>query len=206
MSNERPILGNLKKGLIFVLSAPSGTGKTSLVNKLRKEFSSVKVTVNCTTREKRTDEKDGVDYHFISEAKFKEKLAKGEFLEHVENYGFYYGSLKSEVDEITSAGNHAFLVIDTLGAMQLLGTLEATFIFLLPPSKEEVEKRLEGRGTEIEKTKEKRLAIFEEELERASFYDYLVVNEKLECAYQVLRSIVIAEEHRTRYRNNWRNF
>jgi guanylate kinase len=205
MSNERPILGNLKRGLIFVLSAPSGTGKTSLVTKLKEEFPSVEVTVNCTTRNKRAEEHDGVDYHFISEADFKEKIKRGEFLEHVENYGFYYGSLKSDVERITNSGHHAFLVIDTLGAMQLLGTIEATFIFVLPPSKEEVKRRLSLRGTEAGEMKEQRLVIFEQELERASFYDYLIVNDSLETAYQVLRSIVISEEHRTRYRNYWRN-
>lgn len=192
------ILGGLKRGLVFVISAPAGTGKTTLVRMLQKEFSCLVESVSYTTRKPRSNEHEGVDYYFVSDAEFVQKLEEGDFVEHAKVFDHYYGTSKSFLESQLSAGKHVLLVIDTQGAVQLKGLYDAIFIFISPPSISELRSRLYGRKTETDQAIEHRLSWAEKEMALASHYDYHIVNEDLHTAYTVLRSILIAEEHRNR--------
>jgi guanylate kinase len=194
--SEYKLLGNLKKGRLFVVSAPAGTGKTTLVKKILKEFPCVKASISFTTRKPRLGEVSGVDYNFVRAEEFKNKIDKGDFLEHVELYGDFYGTSKQTIEEIQSQGNHVILVIDTQGGLRLKKLINATLIFIMPPSLEELGTRLIKRKSEKPDIIEKRLLWAKNEIEDAKYYDYLIVNENLKTAYQALRSILIAEEHR----------
>jgi guanylate kinase len=190
------LLGNLSKGIVFVMSAPAGTGKTTLAKMLKNEFRCVVESVSCTTRPPRPGEVNGRDYHFLKLEEFEAKIAAGAFLEYAQVFGHFYGTLKEYVLFEQEKGKHVLLVIDTQGAEQLKGRISAVFIFLLPPSMETLRERLEKRDTESEHLIRKRLSWAEEEITRVKDYDYCIINESLETAYQVLRSILIAEERR----------
>jgi guanylate kinase len=192
------LLGECEKGLVFVVSAPAGTGKTTLVQRLVNEFPSIMASISYTTRQPRSGEIPGIHYHFISESDFQEKIAAGDFLEYVNLYGTYYGTSYQWIDEQLKKGKHLILVIDTQGALQLKGHFPAIFIFILPPSLESLRTRLNQRHTETAEMMEKRLAWAQRELEAAHDYDYQIVNDDLAIAYQIFRSIFIAECHRTR--------
>lgn len=197
MSNkEFKLLGNFEKGLVFVISAPAGTGKTTLVKELLNEFSCVKTTVSFTTRAPRKGEVNGVDYHFISVEEFKKKIETGEFLEYVELYGDFYGTSKNNIETLQNQGNHVILVIDTQGGLRLKKMMSANLIFVMPPSLEELGKRLYNRKSESPDVIKKRLEWAKHEIEDAEHYDYKIVNDNLKTAYETLRSILIAEEHR----------
>jgi len=198
MSNKQKILGNLSHGLLFVMSSPSGTGKTTLVEKLINEFDCVQRSISTTTRKPRPNEQEGRDYFFVDDAEFNKRVQQGEFLEHVTLFGYSYGTSRSHVEQLRAQGKHVFLVIDTQGALQLMGHIAAAFIFLMPPSFEELARRLQERGTETHESLSKRLKEAEREIATSSAYHYVLVNDELERAYQALRSIVIAEEHRIR--------
>jgi guanylate kinase len=198
MSNNLKLLGNASCGHLFIVSAPAGTGKTTLVEMLEKEFDCVKRSISCTTRPKRPHEEDGKDYFFVSEEEFQKKVQEGVFLEHVTLFGFHYGTCKQLVEQMRREGKHVFLVIDTQGALALMGQVAATFIFVLPPSFEELARRLQERGTENYDSLAKRLHEAEREIATSTAYQYVIVNDDLKTAYEVLRSIVIAEEHRIR--------
>jgi guanylate kinase len=189
--------GNADKGLLFVVSAPTGTGKTTLVNMLVQEFSTVVASISYTTRTPRAGEIDGKDYYFITESEFEAKIAAADFLEYVKLYDTYYGTSHQWIESQRQLGRHVILVIDTQGALQIQQLCSATFIFIRPPSLEELKNRLVNRQTESLEKIEKRLASVERELKAAQYYDYQVVNDNLQEAYQVLRSILIAECHRT---------
>lgn len=190
------LLGNLKHGLAFIISAPAGTGKTTLVQMLQQEFSCVVTSISCTTRKPRGGEVDGVDYHFLTKEEFEGKIAAGEFLEYVELYGNYYGTSRERVIEQQQQGKHVILTIDTQGALYLKGRFPGVYIFIKPPSLEELRNRMIKRQTESLEMIEKRVAWAKKEMERASAYDYNLINDDLTVAYQVLRSILIAEERR----------
>ncbi len=194
------VLGDLRRGHIFVISAPAGTGKTTLVRMLTKEFSCVVESVSYTTRPMRSQEIEGCDYHFISESEFKKKIQEEEFLEYAFVFGYYYGTSKKYVEEKLAQGKHVALVIDTQGAMALKDKIDATFIFIRPPNFEELKKRLCGRQSDTEDAIATRLSWANQEMSMAKNYNYLVVNENLEMAYDVLRSIFIAEEHKLKLR------
>lgn len=193
--NKQP-LGNLSRGLLFVISAPAGTGKTTLVNLLTNEFPCVIRSISCTTRKPRPEERDGRDYFFVSPEEFQRKLGQGEFLEHATVFGASYGTPRSFIESAQAQGQHVILVIDTQGALQLKNKVKATFIFISPPSLEELKKRLYRRSTETAQKIEERVQIARQELEKISHYDYHLVNDDLAVAYTVLKSILIAEEHR----------
>ena len=192
------ILGALKKGLVFVISAPAGTGKTTLVRMLQKEFSCLVESVSYTTRKPRPGEEDGIDYYFVSEEEFARKLEEGDFIEHAKVFHHNYGTSKKFIESQLKEGKHVLLVIDTQGALQLKGKYDATFIFISPPSLSELRSRLYGRQTETDQAIEHRLSWAEKEMSLAPNYDYHIINEDLYTAYTVLRSILIAEEHRNR--------
>lgn len=193
-----PVLGGLKKGLVFVISAPAGTGKTTLVRLLREEFSCVMESVSYTTRSPRPNEVPGRDYHFISEEEFERKIEEGEFLEYARVFGNYYGTSRKFVEQQQEKGKHVLLVIDTQGALQLKQKVEATFIFISPPSMQELRARLYGRKSETDEVIEHRLSWAENEMAQCNQYHYHIVNDHLKTAYEVLRSLLIAEEHRVR--------
>lgn len=188
----------VKKGLVFIISAPAGTGKTTLVQMLMQEFPYVKQSVSYTTRRPRPGEVEGVHYHFVSEEAFKQKIAANEFLEYVNLYGDYYGTSSKEMEEEREKGNHSVLVIDVQGALKVRGKLEAIFIFIKPPSLDALKERLSERKTEGKAEIEKRLNWAAKEIEEGRYYDYEIINDHLDKAYEALRSIVIAEEHRNR--------
>ncbi len=188
----------MKKGLIFVISAPAGTGKTTLVRMLQEEFRHVVESISYTTRPPRSNEVPGRDYNFISEHEFKEKIKEGEFLEYAQVFNNYYGTSRKFVQNQLDKGKHVTLVIDTQGALQLIEELDAVFIFISPPSLEELRARLCRRKSETEEAIETRLSWAEKEIALSVNYDYHIVNDNLKTAYEVLRSILIAEEHRNR--------
>ena len=185
-----------------MLSAPAGTGKTTLVRMLLDEFPSVAVSVSCTTRAPRPEEVRDRDYHFLSKKEFQEKIEAGEFLEYAEVFGHYYGTSRIEVEKLQSQGKHVILVIDTQGGMQLMEKkVPAAFIFVKPPSFAELRERLFKRRTESADLIEQRLSWAEKEIEAGNHYDYQIVNDNLHHAYDILRSILIAEEHNIRRHN-----
>lgn len=191
------LLGNLAQGLVFVVSAPAGTGKTTLVRMLTEEFDCVVESVSCTTRSPRAGEVAGVDYHFLTQEEFQARVKQNDFLEYAEVFGHYYGTSKEYVKGMQKQGKHVVLVIDTQGAMKLQSQgFPAVFVFLSPPSLEELKERLVKRKTEDEETLQRRLSWAGQEMQLAKNYDYMIVNKDLKIAYGVLRSILIAEEHK----------
>lgn len=196
---EDQILGNVAKGLVFVLSAPAGTGKTTLVRMLKEEFECITESVSCTTRPPRSGEIDGKDYHFITEDEFTAKIKAGDFLEYAKVFDQSYGTSKKYVMEQQEKGKHVFLVIDTQGAMKLKkADFSAIFVFVSPPSLMELKRRLFKRKTETVEHIEQRLSWAKQEIAMSNQYDYHIINESLQIAYAILRSIVIAEEHRVK--------
>lgn len=193
------VLGNLQRGLLFVISAPAGTGKTTLVERLVASDPSIVESISYTTRSPRPGEEQGGHYFFIDEAQFKQKIAEGEFLEYARIYGDYYGTSKKWVEQERSKGKHVILVIDTQGAMLLKGRVEACFLFLLPPSFDELRQRLTQRKTETAEHIERRLNWSKKEFMAVGYYDYLIINDDIDVAYEVMRSIIIAEEHKARW-------
>ena len=188
---------------MIVVSAPSGAGKSTLCNRLVDEFPAVKYSVSCTTREPRGEEKDGHHYYFLSKKEFKERIKNGEFLEWAKVHGNYYGTLEDTVLYAMEEGNHVLLDIDVQGAKQIRESLVRldprhpirrgfTDIFILPPSMEELEKRLRGRGTDEEKVVLKRLENAKAELESAPEYSFQIVNDDLEKAYHELKTVILS--------------
>lgn len=192
------LLGEGKEGLAFIISAPAGTGKTTLVGKLLKEFPSVMQSISFTTRKPREGEIPGVHYHFITESEFNEKISAGDFLEYVKLYGTYYGTSKQWIIDQQKNGKHVILVIDTQGAIQLKDRFSAVMIFIRPPTLDTLRKRLVSRQTETPDMIDQRVEWAQIELDAAKQYDYQIINDDLETAYQILRSIVIAECHRVK--------
>lgn len=190
------VLENVKEGLFFVVSAPAGTGKTTLVDMLTKEFPNVVKSISYTTRLPRVNEIPGQDYHFITEEEFKKKIAASDFLEYVNLFGYYYGTSREWILSQQKAGRHVILVIDTQGARLVKNKISATYVFIKPPSIEVLVKRLAHRETETEESISKRLEQAKKELIAFKEYDYSLVNDDLETAYQILRAIVIAETHK----------
>jgi len=193
MSNKRPS----KKGLLFVVSAPAGTGKTTLVQMITDEFSNVKRSISCTTRKARPGEISDVDYRFLTAKEF-EKLKKGdEFLESATVFGHQYGTARKDITAQLELGTHIILVIDTQGALQVRKQIPAVLIFIRPPDFEELQRRLRKRGTESDAEIAVRLEWAKKEMKAATQYDYSIVNANLANCYDVLRSVFIAEMHRT---------
>jgi len=188
---------NRLKGLLIVISAPSGTGKTTLSHMLLREFPNMEFSVSYTTRKPRNGEINGRDYWFVDRETFEKMIEEGNFLEWAEVYGHLYGTSKSQVIKALSEGKDVLLDIDTQGALNVKKNFpEAVLIFILPPSLRELKRRLESRGTDDEETIKKRLKIAREEIRRAPLYDYVVVNDVLEIAFDNLRSIIKAEKCR----------
>jgi guanylate kinase len=179
---------------LLVLSSPSGTGKTSITRALIQSRSDLGYSVSATTRPRRADEEDGRDYHFLTRPEFERRVAAGEFLEHATYGGHLYGTLRAEVERIFREGKHAVLDIEIAGARQLRRTFPgAVHVFVLPPSGDELMRRLEGRNTENAGGVRRRLDHAADELAAASEYEYAVVNDDLARAVAKVSAIVDAE-------------
>jgi len=201
---KQKMLGNLKKGLFFILSAPAGTGKTTLANMLTNEFDCVIKSISYTTRRPRKNEVDGIDYFFINEEEFQKKIKNNEFLEYAKIYDYYYGTLKEFVEKKINEQKHVILVIDTQGGSNLKNKIDAIYVFLNPPSIKDLKYRMNIRKDVNEKEMQIRLDWAKEEMKKNEFYDYNITNIDLKISYEILRAIFIAEEHKVKYLKNWR--
>jgi len=181
------------QGAIFVVSGPAGSGKTTLVERLRSEFPEVEQSISYTTRTPRPGEIDGVHYNFISTQQFERMLAEGDFLEHIKLYDRYYGTSKSKLNELQSKGRHVILILDTAGRPNVEGILDATFIFIKPPAPEidTLKQRLIGRNSDTADVIEKRLQRASKELEDGERYEYQIINDDLDKAYEVFKNIFV---------------
>ena len=187
----------MRKGLIFVISGPAGSGKGTVVKLLREMIPDLGFSVSATTRAPRPGEVDGVNYYFMDREKFKALLDEGAILEHTEYCGNFYGTLKSEAERVLSEGRDIILEIEVEGALQVKRLMpeECVTVMLIAPDKAELERRLRGRGTETDDVIKKRLKRAVTEVGLAENYDYVVVNEtdhSDECARQI-QSIIMSE-------------
>jgi guanylate kinase len=196
------VLGELRAGaddfLLLIISSPSGAGKTTLCNRLRKEFPNLAFSVSHTTRKPRPGEQDGREYHFVDLASFRAMVAQQKFAEWAEVHGNHYGTSFAEIELARGRKATGILFdIDFQGARQIRAKVpEAVAAFILPPSLEELERRLRSRASEDEATVQKRLAKARHEIENYGLFDYLVVNDDLDLAYDRLRSVLLAESAR----------
>jgi guanylate kinase len=182
-----------ERGAVFIISAPSGAGKTTLCKRLIEALPGIDFSVSYTTRPPRAGERPGVDYHFVSGAEFERRRQAGEFIEWAVVDGQTYGTSAVAVREATATGRDILLDIDTQGAESIRRRIpDAVLIFVLPPSMGALRARLERRGTDGQETVSRRLSLARGEIEKASSYDYLIVNEDLEATFDELRSIVVA--------------
>jgi guanylate kinase len=182
---------------VFVVSAPSGAGKTTLCRRLLDQVKGIEFSVSCTTRPPRPDERDGVDYHFLGHAEFERRRAAGEFLEWARVGAELYGTARAAVAAATGRGADILLDLDTQGAESVRRLLPgAVLIFIMPPDREALRARLQRRGSETPEAMERRLGLAGGEIEKAGLYDYVVVNDDLETAYARLHAIVLAERCR----------
>lgn len=187
-------------GILFILSAPSGAGKTSLVKALLAQDPSLSLSVSCTTRKPRSGEQNGAHYHFIDQSQFLQQVGEGAFLEHAEVFGNLYGTRAADVQEPIAAGRDIVLEIDWQGARQVRERFPAAVsIFVLPPSVEELERRLRGRGTDSDAVIAARMDQACAEMRHHAEYEYLVVNDRFDTALAALSSIVTAERQRLAY-------
>lgn len=189
-----------KKGILMVISGPSGGGKGTVVKRIREICPEIGVSVSATTRAPREGEENGKAYYFITRSEFEDLLRRGEILEHTVYCENYYGTPKSEVDRVVAAGDDLILEIEVEGALQIKKLYpDAVTVMLVPPSLDELRRRLVGRGSEDAETIEKRLKRAKEEIKLADEYDYITVNENdgvEKCAEAVLE-IINAEKRRT---------
>jgi guanylate kinase len=189
-------MDDFARGLLIVVSSPSGAGKTTLCRRLIEEFPQVIFSVSYTTRPIRRGEEEGVDYHFVSGEKFDEMVKRGDFAEWAEVHGHRYGTTLSAVQAALDGGRHVLFDIDYQGGRQLKAQFEheAVLIFVLPPSLEELERRLRKRATDEPTVIASRLAKAKEELKQYGIYQYLIVNDDLPRAYDRLRAIYLAAQ------------
>lgn len=187
------------RGLLFIVSAPSGAGKTTLVERLVEQVPHLRMSRSYTSRQARTGETDGVDYNFVSRPRFESMIAAGDFLEWAEVFGNLYGTCASETERLLADGLDVVLVIDVQGARQVRKRgLESTTVFVMPPSFATLEQRLRGRSKDAEPAIQRRLQVARDEVAAFAEYDFVVVNDELTAAVDRLRSIVIAERARLR--------
>ncbi|RUA03118.1 MAG: guanylate kinase [Deltaproteobacteria bacterium] len=183
-------------GHLFILSAPSGAGKSTLCRALLDHFSDLQYSVSYTTRSPRKGEKEGVDYHFISPARFEEMIAQGKWAEWARVHGNYYGTSGEDIEKHLKAGRDVLLDIDVQGAAQILKRYpDGISVFILPPSMDALRARLDERGTDSRETIEKRLAEAENEIRQKDRYRHVIVNDRLEKAIAGLIDLVNRYRH-----------
>ena len=187
------------KGLVVVITAPSGSGKTTIYKKLLKNRSDISFSVSYTTRKRRKEETDGVDYYFIGREAFKEKIARGDFTEWAEVHGDLKGTDRSHLEQRLNGSNACILDVDVQGALNIMKEFpEALSIFIIPPNLEELKRRLEGRGTENDEALRIRLNNAKKELEYRDRFQYIVVNDALETAVKRVEDIIDTELQKRR--------
>ncbi len=185
-----PIAGHL-----FVIAAPSGAGKTSLVKALLAQAPSARFSISYTTRKMRPAEVDGRDYHFVTHQQFEAMVEAGEFLEHAQVFDNYYGTAKAQVQQLLAQGANVILEIDWQGAQQIRRVMqECRSIFILPPSRAELERRLRGRGTDDEAVIQRRLRDAVSDMSHWAEFDYVVVNADFDQALAELKAIVLRQD------------
>jgi guanylate kinase len=179
-------------GKMIVICAPSGTGKSTLLSRLKLEVPALEWSVSCTTRPIRSGEKNGVDYHFITIEDFEQQIQEGLFIEWAKVHSNYYGTSRKFVDERLALGRHMLFDLDVQGAdaMKRIYGSDAQVVFIEPPSVEELEKRLRLRGTDPEQVILERVANAKKELKRKNDYDHLILNDNVEGAYAKLKDVV----------------
>jgi len=176
---------------VYIISAPSGSGKSTLVTRLMRQVTRLHFSISYTTRPLRGNERDGHDYYFIARQEFEKRIKNNEFLEYAQVFDNYYGTHVSELDRAEAEGNDLVLDIDVQGARQLKERIPAAVsIFILPPSREILEKRLRDRGEDSEPVIQRRLHDAEEEIRNYSNYDYVLVNREVDSSVEALVSIV----------------
>lgn len=184
----------MQQGTLYIISAPSGAGKTSLVRALVEQMQGVEVSVSHTTRAMRPGETDGVDYHFVAEERFLEMAGRAEFIEHARVFDNYYGTSQATVEGRLRAGADVILEIDWQGAQQVRRLMpDSKSIFILPPSKSALEERLRGRGQDSDEVIARRMQEAVNEMSHFPEFDYLVINDKFEVALYELKAIVVAD-------------
>lgn len=192
-----------KRGLLVVVSGPSGCGKGTVLGRLLKEDSNVFYSVSATTRAPRPGEVDGVNYFFLTKEQFEEKIRDGGMLEYACYVGNYYGTPSQAVEEQRAVGHDVILEIEVQGAMQVKEKCpDAVFVFIMPPSMEELRRRLIDRQTESEEVVNSRLKTAEKEMKAVPCYDYVVINDEVENAVERLKAVLKAEKCRTVRMNN----
>lgn len=190
-----------RSGLFLVVSAPSGTGKTSICREVMKMFPDIRFSVSHTSRQPRPGEVDGKDYIFISRAKFEAMITRSEFVEWAENYGQLYGTSVGVLDNLARDNHDVILDVDPRGAKALKTRYpDAVFVFILPPSLEELKDRLRKRGHEDEDALAIRFGNAVTEMGEVMWYDYVIFNDKLSDAIDLLRAIYLAEKNRGKRR------
>lgn len=183
-----------EKGILFILSGPSGVGKGTVRQRLFEQETHLKYSVSATTREKRAGEQEGIDYFYTTKEQFEAMIQNGELLEHAQYVENYYGTPRAYVEEQLEKGNDVFLEIEVQGALQVKENFpEGVFIFLFPPSLEELKNRIIGRGTESDELVRNRLKEAEKEISMMSEYDYVVVNDDVDQAVQKIKAVITSE-------------
>jgi len=192
-----------KPGLLFVVSAPSGAGKTTLCRAVTDSLEQLTHSISYTTRAPRTGEIDGRDYYFVSQDRFQQMVQAGDFAEWAEVHSNLYGTSRRVLDDMIAKGIDVILDIDTQGAKQIKKNYgNAVYIFIMPPSLEILEERLRNRRSDHEEEIKKRMRRSREEIKEYALYDYLIVNRNFERALTDIRSVIIAERCRTRVMNS----
>ncbi len=191
------VLGLKSKGSLVVFSGPSGCGKDTVLDKIKQNGYVFDKTISATTRDMRPGETDGVDYYFLSEESFKEKINNGEFAEYTLYNGNYYGTLKTEIENRVNNGGCVLLKIEVEGGANIKKMFPDSFsIFVFPPSLEELERRLRGRGTETEESFQNRYKVAIDEMSKAPEYDYVVINDDIDLCVEKVCGILEAEKNR----------
>ncbi len=197
MTRPQNTADNTAKGTLYVVSAPSGAGKTSLLKSVLARMPELKLSISHTTRQQRPGETDGQDYHFVSVEAFKQMLDQESFLEHAEVFGNYYGTSQVWLESQLELGHDVVLEIDWQGARQVRKLMpECRSIFILPPSQEELHNRLTGRGQDSEEVIQSRMAAANREITHYDEYDFLVINDDFELACTELSAIFTARRLR----------
>ena len=191
----------MNKGKLFVITAPSGAGKTSLIEALMAADPSLKLSISYTTRAPRPGEKDGVDYHFVTDAAFLKMRERGEFLESAEVHGYRYGTSRKVITDALQRGEDLILEIDWQGARQVRTLYpDCVGIFILPPSVEELERRMRSRGQDAEIVMRRRLEAARGEMEHAGEFNYAIINKDFDTALRELAQIILKERNGAHHR------